>query len=49
MVERRPINVNTLLLLVAVILFVLAALGVGVAGISLGWLGLAFFAGSSLV
>jgi len=40
---------SRLLVLVAVVLFILAAFGVGVAGVSLGWLGLAFLAGSQLV
>jgi hypothetical protein len=40
---------RTLCLLIAVILFVLAALGVNVRDISLTALGLAFFAGSFLV
>ena len=40
---------SKLLLLVAVVLFVLAAFGVHVGGIELGWLGLAFFAGAGLV
>jgi hypothetical protein len=40
---------RTLCLLIAVILFVLAALGVNVRDISLVSLGLAFFAGSFLV
>ncbi|MEA2578712.1 MAG: hypothetical protein QOD78_2300 [Chloroflexota bacterium] len=40
---------RTLLLLVAVILFVLAAVGVDVSGISVIPLGLACFAGSFLV
>ena len=37
------------LLVVAVVLFVLRALGVDVGDVDLGWLGLAFFAGSFLV
>jgi len=40
---------RTLCLLIAVILFVMATLGVDVRGISLVALGLAFFAGSFLV
>ena len=40
---------SKLLLLVAVVLFVLAAFGVHLAGIELGWLGLAFFAAAGLV
>jgi hypothetical protein len=42
-------NGSKLCLLVAVILFVLTALGVGIDRISLGWLGLAFFAAAGLV
>jgi hypothetical protein len=42
-------NGSKLCLLVAVVLFVLAALGIGIERISLGWLGLAFFAASGLV
>jgi hypothetical protein len=41
-------TVRTLLLLIAVILFVVAAIGVDVRGISLTALGLAFFAGAFL-
>jgi hypothetical protein len=44
-----PLTVRTLCLLIAVILFVLAALSVDVKGISFVDLGLAFFAGSFLV
>jgi hypothetical protein len=40
---------RSLLLLAAVILFLLAALGVSIQGLSLGSLGLACFAGSFLV
>jgi hypothetical protein len=43
------LTVRTLCLLIAVILFVLAALSVDVKGISFVDLGLAFFAGSFLV
>jgi hypothetical protein len=43
------LTVRTLCLLVAVILFVLAAVGVDVRGISLVALGLAFFAASFFV
>jgi hypothetical protein len=43
------LTVRTLCLLIAVILFVIAALGVDVRGISLVALGLAFFAGAFLV
>ena len=42
------LNANKILLLVAVICFVLAALGVGIDRVSLAWLGMAFFAGSFL-
>lgn len=40
---------SALLLLVALILFVLRAFGVGNGTVDLGWLGLAFFAASFLV
>jgi hypothetical protein len=40
---------RSLLLVIAVILFILSALGVGVSGISLSALGLACFAGSFVV
>jgi hypothetical protein len=43
------LTIRTLLLLIAVILLLVAAFGVDVRGISLGWLGLAFFAASFLV
>ena len=43
------LTIRSLLLLVAVILFVLTAVSVDVKGISLAWLGMAFFAGSFLV
>jgi hypothetical protein len=43
------LTIRTLCLLVAVILFVLAAVSIDVKGISLAWLGMAFFAGSFLV
>lgn len=43
------LTIRTLCLLSAVILFVVAAFGVDVKGISLTALGLAFFAGSFLV
>jgi len=43
------LTLRTLCLLVAVILFVIDAIGVDVKGISLLALGLAFFAGSFLV
>jgi len=42
-------NANKILLLIAVICFVLAAFGVGLERISIGWLGLAFFAAAGLV
>ena len=43
------LTLRTLCLLIAVILFVVAAIGVDVQGISLAWLGMAFFAGSFIV
>jgi hypothetical protein len=43
------LTVRTLSLLIALILFVLAAVGVDVRGLSLAWLGMAFFAASFLV
>ena len=43
------LSIRSILLLVAVVLFVLAAVGVGVGDISLVPLGLAFFAGAFLV
>jgi hypothetical protein len=57
MIERSSASVEfamqltyrTLSLLIAVILFVVAAIGIDVSGISLVSLGLAFFAGSFLV
>jgi len=42
-------SLSVLFLIVAVILFIVAALGVNVPRVNLGWLGLAFFAGSFLV
>ncbi len=42
-------TLRTLLLLIAVICFVLAAIGVGLGGISLVALGLAFFAAAFVV
>lgn len=42
-------NLNKLLLVVAIICFVLAALGVGITGVSIGWLGLAFFVAAGLL
>ena len=42
-------NLRSILLLVAVICFVLAAIGIGLGNISLVALGLAFFAGAFLV
>jgi hypothetical protein len=47
--DYMQLTVRTLCLLIAVILFVIAALGVDVRGISLVALGLAFFAGAFLV
>ena len=43
------VTASKLLLLIAVVLFVLAAFGVHVSQVDLGWLGLAFFAGAGLV
>jgi len=40
---------RTLLLLIAVILFVVVAIGVDVRGVSLAWLGMALFAASFIV
>lgn len=43
-------NASKLFLLLAVICFVLAAFGFApLAGVSIGWAGLAFFAGAGLV
>ena len=42
-------SIRSIMLLVAVVLFVLAAFGIGLADISLTPLGLAFFAGAFLV
>lgn len=42
-------SANKLLLLAAVVCFVLAAFGVSVPVVSIGWLGLAFFAAAGLV
>ncbi|HET7472993.1 MAG TPA: hypothetical protein VFJ71_07700 [Candidatus Limnocylindrales bacterium] len=42
-------TIRSVLLLIAVILFVVAALGVRTGDVSLAWLGMAFFAGSFLV
>jgi hypothetical protein len=47
--ERGRVSVGGVLILVAVILFVLAALGVSVASVALVPLGLAFFAAGHLV
>jgi hypothetical protein len=41
-------TLRTVLLIIAIILFVVAAFGFDVRGISLAWLGMAFFAGSFL-
>lgn len=43
------LTLRTLCLLIAVILFVVAAIGIDVRGVSLVALGLAFFAGSFVV
>lgn len=40
---------NLVLLIIAIVLFVLAAIPVTFGGLLLGWLGLAFFAGSFVV
>ncbi len=50
--QRRlvmKLTLRSLFLLIAVILFVAAAIGSDLKGISLSWLGMAFFAGSFLV
>lgn len=41
-------GINAILLIVAIILFILEAIGI-TSRISLGWLGMAFFAGSFLL
>ena len=41
-------SLDAILILVSVILFVLAAIGIPASRVSLGWLGLAFFAVSFL-
>lgn len=43
------LTIRSLLLLIAVILFVITALGVRTGDVSLAWLGMAFFAGAFLV
>ncbi len=43
------LTLRTLCLLIAVILFVAAAIGSNIKGIDLAWLGMAFFAGSFIV
>jgi len=43
------LTIRSVLILIAVILFVIAAIGVDVRGLSLTALGLAFFAGAFLV
>ena len=43
------LTASKLCLLVAVVLFVLAAVGFSLGAISIGWLGLAFFAAAGLV
>ena len=48
-VPAVKLSIRSILLLVAVVLFVLDAVGVGLAGLSLLPLGLAFFAGAFLV
>jgi hypothetical protein len=47
--EAMQLTIRTVLLLIAVILFIVVALGVDVRGISLAWAGMAFFAASFLV
>jgi hypothetical protein len=47
--DSMQLTIRTLCLLIAVILFVIAAFGVDIRGISLVALGLAFFAASFLV
>ena len=42
-------SISVLFLVIAVILFILAALGLAVPRVQLGWAGLAFLAGSFLV
>jgi hypothetical protein len=49
MEDRMTLTLRTLLLLIAVIIFVIAALGVHVGDVSLVALGLAFFAAAFLV
>lgn len=41
-------TINRVLLVIAIICFVLAAFGLGIAGVSIGWLGLAFMAGAQI-
>jgi hypothetical protein len=43
------LTIRTLCLIIALVLFVVAAIGVDLRGISLAWLGMAFFAASFLV
>jgi len=43
------LTARTLCILLAVVLFVLAGVGIGFSGISLAWLGMALFAGSFVV
>jgi ABC-type amino acid transport system permease subunit len=49
--NRTGVNIGlrSLLLVIAIICFIVAALGVNLDRISVGWVGLAFFAGSFLV
>jgi hypothetical protein len=42
-------SAKLILLVIAVVCFIAAAIGVDVKQVSLGWVGLAFFAGSFLV
>lgn len=46
----RRYGVGSILIIIAIICFILAGLGVdAIKGLSLGWFGLAFFAGGHLV
>lgn len=42
-------SVKLIFLIVAIILFIMQALGVGAPKIALGWVGMAFFAGAFIV
>lgn len=41
-------TIKNVLLIIAIVCFILAALGLGIAGVSIGWLGLAFMAGAQV-